>query len=97
MSDTWVKGDWNVICDDCGWKLYASQLRKRWDNLMVCSVCYEVRQPQDFVRASIDNMSVPWSRPEAAPIFIYTQACSTEGRIALADQGTSDCALADSI
>jgi len=30
---------------------------------MTCFSCWEPRQPQDFVKAIPDNMSVPWSRP----------------------------------
>ena len=50
---------------------------------MVCSTCYEVRQPQDFVRASIDKMAVPWSRPEANDQFIT-------GSVLITESSTSD-------
>jgi len=58
------KGDWNAICDVCGFKFKASQLRKRWDNMRVCSDDWEERQPQDLLRARPDDQSVPWTRPE---------------------------------
>ena len=31
-----VRGDWNAICDRCGFKFKASELKKTWDNLYVC-------------------------------------------------------------
>lgn len=66
MSKTYAKkGDWNGSCDVCGFKLKASQLKKRWDGLMVCKEDWEPRHPMDFYRAPIGTESkVPWTRPE---------------------------------
>lgn len=64
-----VYGEWNAICDQCGFKFKASQLRKRWDGLMTCVKCWEPRHPQDFLRVRGDKPSVPWTRPEGE-IFI---------------------------
>ena len=71
MSDTTYKaGDWNAICDECGFKFKASQLRKRWDGYMVCKDDWEIRHPQDSLRGRRDDQSVPWSRPEGEDQFI---------------------------
>jgi hypothetical protein len=57
-------GDWNVICDRCGRKRLASELRYNWQNLFVCAdTCWEVRHPQDFVKAIPDYQAVPIARP----------------------------------
>ena len=56
-------GDWNAICDVCGFKFKASQLLKRWDGLMVCMDDFETRHPQDFIRPIKERNSVPWTRP----------------------------------
>lgn len=85
-SNTLIFGDWNAICDQCGRKAKASQMIKRWDGFMVHADpsfgCFEYRNPQDFVRAKIDDMSVPWTRPEATDVFIRTADqdinCSTQ-------------------
>jgi hypothetical protein len=45
----WDNGGWLVICDQCGRKYKESELRLRWDGLMVCTGDWEPRQPQDFV------------------------------------------------
>jgi hypothetical protein len=66
----WDSGDWITICDACGKKYKASQLRKRWDGLMVCSYDFEIRQPQDFVRGAVDKIAIPWARTEASDEFI---------------------------
>lgn len=64
------RGDWKAVCDSCGREFKASQLRKRWDSLMVCEDDWEPRQPQDFVRGVADNQAPPWTRPEPSDTFI---------------------------
>jgi hypothetical protein len=61
----YVKGDWKTVCDACGQRFLASDLRKRWDGLMVCERDFELRHPQDYVRAKIDIQAVPFSRTES--------------------------------
>lgn len=63
-------GDWKADCDECGRTFKASQLKKRWDGLMVCSTDWEPRHPQDFVRAKADYQAVPWTRPEPIDSFV---------------------------
>ena len=71
MSETTFKhGDWNAICDVCGFKKKASELRKRWDGRMVCEKDWEPRHPQDLIRSKPDDESVPWTRPEQEDDFI---------------------------
>lgn len=62
-------GDYNGICDQCGFKYKFSDLKKQWDDLIVCRKCFEHRHPQDFVRGVKDNQSVPESRSDSTPIF----------------------------
>ena len=59
-------GDWNAICDVCGFKFKASDLQKRWDNLYVCKEDFEHRHPMDFFKGHPDDPSVSWARPESA-------------------------------
>lgn len=63
-------GDWNAICDECGFKFKASKLRRRWDNMMVCPADYEQRHPQDFVRGKSDRQKTAWNRSEATDVFV---------------------------
>jgi len=84
-------GNWNGICDSCGRKVKASQLRKRWDGLQVCEEDYETRHPSDFLRVQREQISVPWVRPEVTDTFIY-DTCDAWTRSPMADFGTADCA-----
>ena len=67
---SWVDGGWLTICDACGRKFKESELRKRWDGLMVCRGDWEVRQPQDYVRGVADIQAPPYVRPEQANRFV---------------------------
>jgi hypothetical protein len=89
-SNSYDKGDWDAICDSCGFKFKASRLRKRWDGLMVCNKDWEPRQPQDFVRARVDIQAVPWSRPSSTDSFITTLCSTRTATVGLAVVG---CAL----
>lgn len=64
-------GDWNAICDRCGFKFKASELKEEWTGLRVCKDDFEQRHPLDFLRARTEQVSVPWVRldpPTAVPI-----------------------------
>ena len=79
------KGDWNVICDRCGFKRKASECRMQWNNLFVCyPECYEERNAQDFLRGFPDHQSVPIARPEQTDVFLTTGIETTIG----ADEAT---------
>lgn len=59
-------GKWLVNCSRCGFRRYNDQVVKTWDGLIVCSLkvkqgCFESRHPQDFVRSTPDNQSVPYT------------------------------------
>ena len=69
----YVSGGWNVICDSCGKKIKASEAKQRWDGLIVCPNDFEMRQPQDFVKARADKITVPFTRPRPTDDFILTQ------------------------
>lgn len=64
-------GGYNAICDDCGLKYKASELRRRpTDGAMVCRWDWEPRHPQEFVRAINDTHKLPFTRPEVAEVNI---------------------------
>ena len=88
----YVPGNWNAVCDVCAQKYKASEIKKRWDGLMVCPNDWEARHPQDFLRAVPDRQAVPWSRPETPDVFgLY---CPYPTWFGMADIGTADCARA---
>ena len=69
-------GDYNVICKVCGWKLKASQARKRWDGLQpVCPVsCWEPRHPAEFYRPRNDFHKLPYTSPDTEIAAGFFQA-----------------------
>jgi hypothetical protein len=87
---SYSNGDWKSCCDRCGRLYKASSLRKEWNGLMTCDSCWEHRQPQDFVRGVIDNMTTPWNRREQSDTFI-SYCTSNTSRAVLAVAG---CAIA---
>ncbi len=86
-NDKLKLGDWNTLCDECGFKFKASMLRKRWDGLMVCGKDYELRPPQDFLRVPTDRPSVEWTRPEPADVFFTDYLLTSTGDTLITDNG----------
>jgi hypothetical protein len=69
-STNWTSGQWNSICDVCGFKFKASDIKERWDGYMVCKEDFELRHPQESIRVLPDQNKLPWTRPEPADTFI---------------------------
>lgn len=91
----YVSGGWNVICDSCGKKIKASDAKQRWDGLVVCPEDFEMRQPQDFVKARADKITVPFSRPRPTDVFIpVPYICSVEGSTAIPGWAQAGCSVA---
>lgn len=66
----YISGDHNVTCDVCSKKIKMSEAKLRWDGFLVCKDDYEMRHPQDFVRARQDKISVDNTRPIPPNTFI---------------------------
>lgn len=88
-------GDWNAICDICGFRFKASQLKKNWKNEMVCEADFELRHPQDFIRVRPEKISVPWARPEGEDVFL--NVCWLWERSAYTGLATVGCATVGNI
>ncbi len=84
-----ILGQWNAICDVCGYKVKSGELRKRWDGLMVCEYDWETRHMQDLIRISAEKVMVPWSRSEAEDVFI--DVCYIWDQSGYAGLGTAGC------
>lgn len=70
-------GDWNAICDRCGFKFKASELKLEWTGLRVCEADFEHRHPLDFLKITPERISVPWVRMEA-PTAVAAVSSSSE-------------------
>ncbi len=69
-EDYFLDGNWDLRCQECYIKIKSGDARRRWDNLLVCWRCWEIRNPQDFVRGIPDDSSVPYSTGNPKPIYI---------------------------
>ena len=78
MTNTYRPGDYYVICDECGFKYRASETRKRWDGMRVCTKDYEPRHPQDGVRGRRDRQAVKGARPEPPDVYIEANAVTRD-------------------
>jgi len=72
--DNYRHGQWNAICDRCGFKFKSNQLKKEWNGLRTChgagtNNCWEPRHPQDFKRGKPDRQAPPWTKPEPVDVF----------------------------
>ena len=95
-NETWIAGEWAAICDICGFKVKSSELRKRWDGLMVCEFDWENRHPQDFIRARPDQFPLPFTRPEpddrfVSVVYLDTGTCTALTILCQADYGGAGC------
>ncbi len=88
-NDYWKSGDYNALCDRCGEKYKASDLRLEWDGLRVCGRCFEFRQPQDFVRGVADQQAPPWTRPVPEEEFVLV--CTLQGISAIPGYSIPGC------
>jgi len=74
-NNYFVSGDWNIICDVCGWKIKASDTKHRWDGRITCRKCWEPRHDADFIKArKVDGSggggSVPWTQPDPPEVSV---------------------------
>ena len=90
-NNYYVSGDWWVTCDVCSTKTKASKSKQRWDGFQVCPTCFEHRQPQDFVKAKTDKISVPFVRPIQTPDYYV---CTLQQCVAITGIGVAGCSVA---
>src|SRR5882762_1391216 len=105
MKRTWfVSGEWNSICDVCGFKFKEKDLKDRWDGLKVCNKDWEPRHPQELIRPMPTERPLPWTRPEPTDQFLNfgtidpaTFTCSLDGQLCMSDHASADCAIVGNI
>ncbi len=79
-ADNLVLGKWNVICQRCGVKYKNDEVDREWTGLIVCKKkCFELRHPQDFVRAIPDDTSVPFTSPSPTDVNVSVTYDTTTG------------------
>lgn len=88
-ASSWYKhGDYNAVCDVCGFEFKASKMRKNWQGLFVDDACYEPRHPLDYIRTRPEKASVPVARPEVEDInLLVCYMWDSSGYAGLAQAG----------
>lgn len=94
MKKTKWPGNWKVTCHVCGMWYPSSEIRKRWDGLLVCDKDFETRHPQTLIKLRTEKIAAPFISKDASPDS-FVLLCTLEGRSGFADLGTADCAQAD--
>lgn len=57
-------GGYKAVCDRTGFRVYASDCRLQWDGVFVRKKSWEIRHPQDFIKAKPEKLAVRLPRPE---------------------------------
>lgn len=78
MTSYYAPGDYNAVCDVCGWEYKRSQMKKRWDGALCCDQDWEPRHPLDSLKARPERQGVKDARPEPEPYFVSTNEVTPE-------------------
>lgn len=84
----YISGEWNVTCDVCSKKIKSGEAKQRWDGLIVCPSDFEHRHPQDYVKAKVDKITVPFTRPR--PVDVFRLVSSLQDTVRLSDDDRLD-------
>lgn len=57
-------GDYKAVGDRTGFRVYASECLLQWDGIFVRRKSWEIRHPQDFIKAKPERLAVKLPRPE---------------------------------
>lgn len=90
-ADYYTPGTWNTICFQCGFKRKASDMRRHWQGYYVCPEHWEMRQPQDFVRAIPDVQTPPWE--QLRPAYTFVNSCTLNTMSAVPGQAEPGCMI----
>ena len=82
-------GDHWIICAQCGFSVYSSEARKRWDGLIVCPEDYEDRHPQETIRAVKDRIKPSGLMRSESPTTYKTVTYWNDCRAGIAISGLS--------
>jgi len=83
-------GNWKVVCDVCQMQYPSSQVKRRWDGLIVCSKDWETRHPQTLYNYKSHISTPDFIRPEPdEDRFIHT--CTIEAQSCYAGLGQAGC------
>ncbi len=65
------KGQYNCVCEQCGFEYKSDEMQERYDGLFVCKeACWEPRHSLEFAIVVRDEQRVSRPAPEPTDIFI---------------------------
>jgi len=88
-----VKGQWNVICDVCGFEFKSAVMRKRWDGLVVCKDDFELDHPQKYIKGRADPIPVPSDLIRFEPEDQFIGVCTAYTSQAIPGIGLPGCLI----
>lgn len=94
MKKTSWPGNWKVACQSCGFWYPSSEIKKRWDGLLVCEKDFETRHPQTLIKVREETAKPTFVSKDVSP-DIFQGVCDIATSSAYADLGTADCMRAD--
>lgn len=77
-TDTFVLGDYYVVCDICGFQYRRSECKKNWKSQIVCPEDFEKRHPQDLIKIRPERNHVKDARPTPEYYFVGTNEVTPE-------------------
>jgi hypothetical protein len=92
-----VRGQWNVICDVCGFEFKSSEIKKRWDGLLVCHADFELDHPQKYIKVQPDGLPVPSDMIRAEPEDTFIGVCTVYTNQGVAGAGVAGCMIAGKV
>lgn len=78
-------GAYNAVCMVCGFNKKSTELRKRWDGLIVCEDDFEMRNPQDLIRIPREHSTPEWTSPSQDTYLTYDLATDAGDHIMTED------------
>ncbi len=91
------KGQWNVICDVCGWEFKSSEVKKRWDGLVVCDADWETDHPQKYIQVRSDPQPVPAEFIRSEPEDEFVVVCTVITNQGISGVGLSGCMISGKV
>lgn len=85
-------GNWSVVCDVCGFTFLNTEVKKRWDGLIVCDKDFETKHPSLTPVRIKENPTPPFVRPPPEDVFI--EFCTERTKQAIAGIGVAGCMVA---
>lgn len=92
MKKTTWPGNWKVTCHVCGFWYPSSEIKKRWDGVLVCEKDYETRHPQTLIKVRGERAFPSFVSKDGPDQEVFL--CTLETASGYAGMATAGCAHA---